>query len=126
MIYGSEIILENEKLRQKLDHIFHADVILVKLVLAVLAFDNVTSNLSSTSQHDSKSIDNQWNSSSTLLTIQNHYLDILWRYMLFRFRQEQIVIHLFSKIIYNCLHVQTFSSHVAKENDKHIKICMTC
>ena len=57
--------------------------------------------------------------SRTLLRIQNRYVDVLWRYMLFRFRHEQLVEVLFAKIVYNCLHVQKFTSDIAEENDSH-------
>jgi hypothetical protein len=54
-----------------------------------------------------------------LFQIQNNYLDLLWRYMLYRFRHEEVVIHLYSNIISNCLRVQNFSHQVAEENDLH-------
>ncbi len=119
MIYGNEIVLENENLRQKLDNTFHADIVLVKLTLVIFAFDNVTPSLSSTSQPISESINDQMRSSNILFNIQNKYVDILWRYMLFRFGHEQVVIRLFANIVYNCLHVQNFSCRVAEQNNKH-------
>jgi hypothetical protein len=115
IVYGNEIIVNNERLRLRLDSIFHTDLILVKLLLVILAFSNYTSCLSSTSPI----INDEINFAQKLFTIQNSYVDILWRYMLFRFRSENLVMHLYSKIIYNCLHVQNFSHQVAEENNLH-------
>jgi hypothetical protein len=119
MIYGNELVFENEKLRQKSDSIFHTDLFLVKLVLVIFAFSNVTPCLSYTFNPTSKSMNDEMMFSKTLFQIQNTYVDVLWRYMLFRFRDENLVVRLYSHIIYNCLHVQTFSNQVAEQNDLH-------
>jgi hypothetical protein len=119
IIYGNEIVFNNERLRQESDAIFHTDFVLVKLLLVILAFSNYTSCLSFTPSIILKSMDNEMIFAKKLFTIQNQYIDILWRYMLFRFRNEELVIHLYSKIIYHCLHVQNFTHQVAEENDQH-------
>jgi hypothetical protein len=122
MIYGSEIVSENERLRQRMDTIFHADLILIKLVLVIFAFSNVTPYLSFTTEMISKSMKDEMMFSKKLFAVQNDYVDILWRYMLFRFRHEKIVVRLYSNIVYNCLHVQNFSRQVAERNDLHKNI----
>jgi hypothetical protein len=125
MLYKTEIILGTEKLRQKLDAIFHSDSVLVKLFLVIGAFSNIASGLSPTFQTTIKSDDDEVMFSRRLLRIQNRYVDILWRYMLFRFRHEQLVARLFTNIICNCLHVQKFSHDIAEENDLHKDMCDT-
>jgi len=122
IIYGNEIVFNIERLRQRCDAIFHTDLVLVKLVLVILAFSNYTSCLSFPSSNIFKSMNNEMIFAKKLLTIQNQYIDILWRYMLFRFRHEELVIYLYSKIIYNCLHVQNFTRQVVEENDLHKNI----
>jgi len=92
---------------------------MIKLTLVIFAFDNVTPSLSSTSQTISESINDEMRSSNMSFNIQNKYVDILWCYMLFRFGQEQVVIRLFSNIVYNRLHVQNFSCRVADQNNTH-------
>jgi hypothetical protein len=119
MIYGNEVVLENGRLRQRLDSVFHADLLLVKLVLVIFAFSNVTPCLQFTLQPASQSMDDEIRLSKTLFQVQNIYVNVLWRYMLFRFRDEKSVIHLYSTIIYNCLHVQKFSYTIAERNDLH-------
>jgi hypothetical protein len=125
MLYKTEIVVETEKLRQKLDAVFHSDTVLVKLFLVIGAFSNVASCLSPTSQTIIKSDDDEVMFSKTLLRIQNTYVDVLWRYMLFRFRHEELVARLFTKIVCNCLHVQKFSHDIAEENDLHKDMCDT-
>ena len=115
LMYGNEITVNNERLRQQLDSIFHTDLVLVKLLLVILGFSNYTSCLTSTSPI----INDEMNFAKKLFTIQNYYVDILWRYMLFRFRDGNLVVHLYSKIIYNCLHVQKFTHQVSEENNLH-------
>jgi hypothetical protein len=125
MLYGNELVDANEKLRQNLDAIFHTDSVLVKLFLVIGAFSNITPCLSPTSQTTIKSDDDEVMFSRILLRIQNSYVDVLWRYMLFRFRHEELVELLFAKIVYNCLHVQKFTSDIAEENDLHEDMCNT-
>jgi len=122
MIYGSEIVSEYERLRQRMDTIFHADLILIKLVLVIFTFSNVTPYLSFATDKISKSMKDEMMFSKELFAVQNDYVDILWRYMLFRFRHEKIVVRLYSNIVYNCLHVQNFSRQVAEQNDLHKNI----
>jgi hypothetical protein len=119
MIYGNELISENERLRQRNDSIFHTDLFLVKLLLVILAFSNVTPCLSFTSQIIPKSMNEEMMFSKRLFQIQNDYVDIMWRYMLFRYRDEKVVIRLYFNIVYNCLHLQNFFHQVAERNDLH-------
>jgi len=122
MIYGNEIVSQNEKLRQRIDTVFHTDLILVKLVLVIFAFSNVTQCLSFTSEIISKSMNEEMMFSKRLFEVQNNYIDILWRYMLFRFRHEEVVVRLYSKIVYYCLLIQNFSRQLAEQNDLHKNI----
>jgi hypothetical protein len=118
-IYGSELIFENERLRQRFDDIFHADYFLVKLVLTTLSFSNVTPCLSFTSQIVPKSMNEELMFSKRLFQVQNDYVDILWRYMLYRFRNEKVVVHLYSNIVYTCLHLQKFARRITEQNELH-------
>ncbi|UJR26521.1 hypothetical protein I4U23_007844 [Adineta vaga] len=115
ILYGNETILKNEKLREQLDEIFHNNPILIKLILVIFAFENVTPALLFSNSHE----DQLQSFFHMLHQSQNNYVDLLWRYMLYRFRHENIVIHLFSHIIYNCLRVQDFSYRTAEQNSKH-------
>jgi len=60
--------------------------------------------------------------SKRLFEVQNNYIDVLWRYMLFRFRHEEVVVRLYSNIVYNCLHIQNFLRQLAEQNDLHKNI----
>jgi len=68
MIYGSELICGKERLREMMDTIFYADSFLVKLLLVILAFSNVTPCLSFTSQIILKSMDEEMMFSKRLLS----------------------------------------------------------
>jgi hypothetical protein len=119
MIYGNEVVVGNEKLRQRCDSIFHTDLFLAKLVLVMFTFSNITPCLSFTLYPTSKSMSDEVMFSKTLFQIQNTYVDVLWRYMLFRFRDENLVVRLYASIVCYCLHVQKLSYQVAEQNDLH-------
>jgi hypothetical protein len=125
MIYGSELICGKERLREMMDTIFYADSFLVKHVLAIFAFCNITPCLSFTSQIILKSMNEEMMFSKRLFPVQNNYVDVLWRYMLFRFGDEKIVVGLYSNIVYTCLHLQRFARQVAEQNDLHKNTCDT-
>jgi hypothetical protein len=122
MHYGHKLIFQIKRLRQRIDTIFHADLILVKLVLAIFAFSNVTPCLSFTTDMISKSMKDEMMFSKKLFAVQNDYVDILWRYMLFRFRHEKIVVRLYSNIVYNYLLLQDISHQVVEVSDLHKNI----
>jgi len=116
---GPELVFEIERLRQRMDTVFHTDSILIKLVLVIFAFGNITPCLLFTTEMISKSMDDEMKFSKKTFAVQNDYVDILWRYMLFRFRHEKIVVHLYSNIIYDCLRLQNISYQVVEKNDLH-------
>ena len=99
--YGSENIFQSERLREKLNFIFNSDLTIFKLFLSILVFSNITSDVPISS-------DNEYVYSQTIFHLQNRYIDLIWRYMLFRFRHEHITIRLFSNIIQYCIHMQNF------------------
>jgi hypothetical protein len=106
--YGVENVFQAERLREKLNSILNSDLTIFKLFLAILIFSSLTLDVSI-------SIDNEYSHSQTLFHLQNHYTELLWRYILFRFRQEHMAIRFFSGMIQYCIHMQNFIHDLRKK-----------
>jgi hypothetical protein len=101
-IYGTEPFYRSTKMIKLLDQ----EVTLIKLAVSIFAF--CTSHCTLFDTHDAQSylIDK-----TNVLTIQNKYAEILWKYLLYRYQFDQAVI-LYTRLVSSMVLAMTNRTHL--------------
>jgi hypothetical protein len=110
-VYGSEILLWEKRINKQLN----LDSTIVKLVLIVLSF---SSNCFIVDVHQNMLNDNLLYGTYRLLGSQNAYIDLLWKYMIYRHNYDESVIG-FSRLIELFLRLIKYSAIAYMNNVTH-------
>ncbi len=110
-IYGSEMMLLAKNVNDRLD----PDSTLIKLILIIFAF---SSNGFINNKHENMERDSLLYGTFRLLGSQNVYVELLWKYMIYRYGYNQSVIR-FSRLIQTYLCVLKNQAIVYENNEAH-------
>ncbi|CAF1237877.1 unnamed protein product [Adineta steineri] len=111
IIYGSEMMIQAIRMCKKLD----TDVIIIKLMLLILAF---SSNCFIINQQEDTQNDSFLNGTYRLLGSQNVYVQLLWKYMTYRYGYYHAARRFF-RLIEIVLDLIKYSGAVYTYNDTH-------
>lgn len=110
-VYGSELMSILKSTNDRLD----PDSTLIKLILIVFAF---SSNCFLGNKHNNLERDGLLNGTFRLLGSQNVYLELLWKYMIYRYGYNQAVLR-FSQLIQRYLCVLKNLATIYENNEVH-------
>lgn len=110
-LYGEEIVRQAKRLIERLD----SDSSLIKLMHMIFAF---STNCYTVNANRSNDRDALLHASFRLLGTQNVYVDLIWKYMLYRYGFDQSV-RRFASLIKHMLDLIVLSSDIYRENHYH-------
>jgi hypothetical protein len=113
-IYGPDIMLLAKKVNERLD----PDATLIKLVLIIFAF---SSDCLIINKHDNIERDSLLYGTFRLLGSQNVYVELLWKYMIYRYGYNDSILR-FSRLIQMFLLQLTNMAIVHENNEVHQKM----
>jgi hypothetical protein len=113
-IYGSDMMLLANKMNERLD----PDSTLIKLILMVFAF---SSNCLIINTYENLKHDSLLYGTFRLLGSQNVYVELLWKYMLYRYGYNESIIR-FSRLIQTFLLQLTNMAIIHTNNEAHQKM----
>ncbi|CAF1040472.1 unnamed protein product [Rotaria sordida] len=109
LVYGSEIILQAKCINDQLD----SDLTVIKLMLIILAF---SSNCFIVLEKEKPQIDSLLNGTFRLFGSQNVYIELLWKYLIYRYGYYDSVIR-FNRLIRVVLSLIKYSASVYTTNE---------
>jgi hypothetical protein len=113
-IYGPEMMLLAENVNQRLD----PDATLIKLILIIYSF---SSNCLIINKHDNIERDSLLYGTFRILGSQNVYVELLWKYMIYRYGYNDSILR-FSRLIQMFLLQLTNMAIVHENNEVHQKM----
>ncbi|CAF3892800.1 unnamed protein product, partial [Rotaria sordida] len=109
LVYGSEIILQAKCINDQLD----SDLTVIKLMLIILAF---SSNCFIVHEKEKPQIDSLLNGTFRLFGSQNVYIELLWKYLIYRYGYYDSVIR-YNRLIRVVLSLIKYSASVYTTNE---------
>ncbi len=107
-IYGSDIVHQAKNIDKQLSN----DLTIVKLMLVVLTF---SSNCSIIDVHENMFNDSLFYDTHRFLGSQNVYVELLWKYMIYRYGYHNTVLH-FSRLIDIFLNLIKYTTIAYRDN----------
>jgi hypothetical protein len=110
-IYGYDIFQQTKRIAQQLDN----DLVFTKLILLILAF---SSNCYMVDEHENMHDDSLLYGTFRLFGSQNVYVEVLWKYMLYRYDYYDASLR-FAKVIKHMLDLLKMSGNAHQNNELH-------
>jgi hypothetical protein len=110
-IYGYDVFQQTRRIAMQLDY----DLIVIKLTLLIFAF---SSNCYMVNEHENMHQDSLLNGTFRLFGSQNVYVEVLWKYMIYRYNYYDAALR-FAKIIKHMLDLLNISGKAHQDNELH-------